>query len=250
MRVVEFQRVGISANSAGRGRRGGFCPEAAERRVEPCAALGSRMEFTCQRPEGIMRPPGPQAGRSGPESVERLIRRGNFVRATFEFRGLPANGGACGGRSRFHHNEHDEGTTGTTGPVGRRRPPGRSPWIEGGPDGPREVNRAGCRRVRRDFVVAVVMKPPSPIQAPGRRLRPSTMLRCAPHGPPPHASRGEETCQPFNALPATTAEEPNFARRRSMAVSVLRARASELSNRAEGASAASATSAMPMPIRR
>ncbi len=62
--------------------------------------------------------------------------------------------------------------------------------------------------------------------------------------------KGRRALGYFNALPATTAEEPNFSRRRSMAVSVLRARASAVSNRAEGASAASATSAMPMPIRR
>ncbi len=67
---------------------------------------------------------------------------------------------------------------------------------------------------------------------------------------PPSPARGEGRWGYFRARPATMAVEPNFSRRRSMAVSVRRARASALSNRPEGASTASWTSARPMPIRR
>ena len=55
--------------------------------------------------------------------------------------------------------------------------------------------------------------------------------------------------QSLNARPATTAFAPNFARRTSIAVSVLRARVSAVSNRA-WESGASMISPMPMPIRR
>ena len=54
----------------------------------------------------------------------------------------------------------------------------------------------------------------------------------------------------FSARPATTAPLPNLSLSASMAFSVFRVRASVLSNRAAGASTASTTSPMPIPIRR